>query len=104
VEGSLKRLQTHYIDLYYHHRVDLDTPMEDVAGGIKELVNQGKVRHFGLSEAGAQSIRRAHAVHPVTALQSEYSLCFASRKRRSFRCSRSWGSALCHLPRWARAS
>ena len=76
VEGSLKRLQTDYIDLYYQHRVDPNTPMEDVAGVIKELVNQGKVRHFGLSEAGAQSIRRAHAVHPVTALQSEYSLWF----------------------------
>ncbi|MEQ9637980.1 MAG: aldo/keto reductase [Devosia marina] len=76
VEGSLKRLQTDYIDLYYQHRVDPDTPMEDVAGAIKDLVNQGKVRHFGMSEAGAQSIRRAHAVHPVTALQSEYSLWF----------------------------
>jgi aryl-alcohol dehydrogenase-like predicted oxidoreductase len=76
VEGSLRRLQTDYIDLYYQHRVDPNTPMEDVAGAIKELVNQGKVRHFGMSEAGAQSIRRAHAVHPVTALQSEYSLWF----------------------------
>lgn len=76
VEASLKRLQTDYIDLYYQHRVDPNTPMEDVAGTIKDLVGQGKVRHFGLSEAGAQSIRRAHAVHPVTALQSEYSLWF----------------------------
>lgn len=76
VEGSLERLQTDYIDLYYQHRVDPDTPMEDVAGAIKDLVNQGKVRHFGMSEAGAHSIRRAHAVHPVTALQSEYSLWF----------------------------
>lgn len=76
VEGSLKRLQTDYIDLYYQHRVDPNTPMEDVAGAIKEMVNEGKVRHFGMSEAGAQSIRRAHAVHPVTALQSEYSLWF----------------------------
>jgi aryl-alcohol dehydrogenase-like predicted oxidoreductase len=76
VEGSLRRLQTDYIDLYYQHRVDPNTPMEDVAGAIKELVNQGKVRHFGMSEAGAQSIRRAHAVHPLTALQSEYSLWF----------------------------
>jgi aryl-alcohol dehydrogenase-like predicted oxidoreductase len=74
VEGSLKRLQTDYIDLYYQHRVDPDTSMEDVAGTIKDLIAQGKVRHFGLSEAGAQSIRRAHAVQPVTALQSEYSL------------------------------
>lgn len=74
VEGSLKRLQTDYIDLYYQHRVDPETPMEDVAGTIKDLIAQGKVRHFGLSEAGAQSIRRAHGVQPVTALQSEYSL------------------------------
>ncbi len=76
VEGSLARLQTDYIDLYYQHRVDPETPMEDVAGTIKELIAQGKVRHFGLSEAGAQSIRRAHAVQPVTALQSEYSLWY----------------------------
>jgi aryl-alcohol dehydrogenase-like predicted oxidoreductase len=73
-EGMLKRLKTDYIDLLYQHRVDLDVPMEDVAGAVKELIQQGKVRHFGLSEAGAQSIRRAHAVQPVTALQSEYSL------------------------------
>ncbi|MET0439476.1 MAG: aldo/keto reductase [Devosia sp.] len=76
VEGSLKRLQTDYIDLYYQHRVDPNTPIEDVAGAIKDLISQGKVRHFGMSEAGVQSIRRAHAVHPVTALQSEYSLWF----------------------------
>lgn len=76
VEGSLKRLQTDYIDLYYQHRVDPDTPMEDVAGAIKDLIGQGKVRHFGMSEAGAQSIRRAHGVQKVTALQSEYSLWF----------------------------
>lgn len=76
VEGSLTRLQTDYIDLYYQHRVDPDTPMEDVAGAVKDLIAQGKVRHFGMSEAGVQSIRRAHAVQPVTALQSEYSLWF----------------------------
>jgi aryl-alcohol dehydrogenase-like predicted oxidoreductase len=76
IEGSLKRLQTEYIDLYYQHRVDPQTPIEDVAGTIKELIAQGKVRHFGMSEAGAQTIRRAHAVLPVTALQSEYSLWF----------------------------
>ena len=74
VEGSLKRLKTDYIDLYYQHRVDPQTPMEDVAQTVKALVAEGKVRHFGLSEASAKSIRRAHAVHPVTALQSEYSL------------------------------
>ncbi|NKL64547.1 aldo/keto reductase [Rhizobium leguminosarum] len=74
IEGSLKRLRTDHIDLYYQHRVDPDVPMEDVAGTVKELIAEGKVWWFGLSEAGAQSIRRAHAVQPVTALQSEYSL------------------------------
>ncbi len=74
VEGSLKRLQTDYIDLLYQHRVDPNVPIEDVAGAVKELIASGKVRHFGLSEAGARTIRRAHAVQPVTALQSEYSL------------------------------
>jgi aryl-alcohol dehydrogenase-like predicted oxidoreductase len=74
VEGSLKRLGTDYIDLYYQHRVDPKTPIEDVAGAVKELIRQGKVRHFGLSEAGASTIRRAHAVQRVTALQTEYSL------------------------------
>src|SRR5262245_41179175 len=74
VDGSLRRLGTDWIDLYYQHRVDPDVPMEDVAGAVKELIEAGKVRHFGLSEAGVQNIRRAHAVQPVTALQSEYSL------------------------------
>lgn len=74
VEGSLKRLKTDRIDLLYQHRVDPDVPIEDVAGTVKELIEQGKVKHFGLSEAGVQTIRRAHAVQPVTALQSEYSL------------------------------
>lgn len=74
VEGSLRRLGTDYIDLYYQHRVDPDVPMEDVAGVVKALIQQGKVRFFGLSEAGANSIRRAHAVQPIAALQSEYSL------------------------------
>jgi aryl-alcohol dehydrogenase-like predicted oxidoreductase len=74
VEGSLKRLGTDYIDLYYQHRVDPDVPMEEVAGLVKDLIRQGKVRFFGLSEAGAKSIRQAHAVQPVAALQSEYSL------------------------------
>lgn len=76
VDGSLKRLQTDHIDLYYQHRVDPDTPMEDVAGTVRELIAAGKVKHFGMSEAGVQSIRRAHAVQPVTALQSEYSLWY----------------------------
>lgn len=73
-EGMLKRLRTEYIDLLYQHRVDPEVPMEEVAGAVKELIQQGKVRHFGLSDASARSIRRAHAVQPVTALQSEYSL------------------------------
>ena len=74
VEGSLKRLRVETIDLLYQHRVDPDVPIEDVAGAVKELIQQGKVKHFGLSEAGVQTIRRANAVQPVTALQSEYSL------------------------------
>ena len=74
VEGSLKRLKVDALDLYYQHRVDPAVPIEDVAGTVKELIREGKVKHFGLSEAGAQTIRRAHAVQPVTALQSEYSL------------------------------
>ena len=74
VDASLKRLRTGHIDLLYQHRVDPDVPIEDVAGAVKDLIAQGKVKHFGLSEAGAQTIRRAHAVQPVTALQSEYSL------------------------------
>jgi aryl-alcohol dehydrogenase-like predicted oxidoreductase len=73
-DAALKRLRTDSIDLFYQHRVDPNVPMEDVAGTVKDLIQQGKVKHFGLSEAGVQSIRRAHAVQPVTALQSEYSL------------------------------
>jgi len=73
-EASLKRLKTEVIDLFYQHRVDPEVPIEDVAGAVKELIKEGKVRHFGLSEAGVQTIRRAHAVQPVAALQSEYSL------------------------------
>src|SRR6185295_14426235 len=74
VEGSLKRLKVEVIDLLYQHRVDPNVPIEDVSGAVKDLIHQGKVRHFGLSEAGVQTIRRAHAVQPLTALQSEYSL------------------------------
>jgi len=74
VEGSLKRLKTDVIDLLYQHRVDPNVPIEEVAGAVKDLIQEGKVKHFGLSEAGVQTIRRAHAVQPVTALQSEYSL------------------------------
>ncbi|HEY3222092.1 MAG TPA: aldo/keto reductase [Gemmatimonadales bacterium] len=76
VQGSLKRLKTDVIDLLYQHRVDINVPIEDVAGTVKDLMQQGKVKHFGLSEAGVKTIRRAHAVLPVTALQNEYSLWF----------------------------
>jgi len=76
VEGSLKRLKTDVIDLYYQHRVDPEVPIEDVAGAVKELIQEGKVKHFGMSEAAPKTIRRAHAVQPVTALQSEYSLWY----------------------------
>jgi aryl-alcohol dehydrogenase-like predicted oxidoreductase len=75
-EASLKRLKTDYIDLFYQHRVDPEVPIEDVAGAVKDLIAQGKVRHFGLSEAAPATIRRAHAVQPVTALQSEYSIWY----------------------------
>ena len=76
VEGSLKRLRTEVIDLYYQHRVDPNVPIEEVAGTVKDLIKEGKVKHFGLSEAGVQTIRRAHAIQPVTALQSEYSMWY----------------------------
>src|SRR5687768_9157606 len=76
VEGSLKRLQVEAIDLYYQHRVDPNVPIEEVAGAVQDLIRAGKVKHFGLSEAGANTIRRAHAVQPVAALQSEFSLWY----------------------------
>ena len=81
VEGSLKRLKTDVIDLLYQHRVDPNVPIEDVAGTVKQLIGQGKVRHFGLSEAGARTIRRAHVIQPITALQSEYSLRWRDPER-----------------------
>ena len=81
IEGSLKRLRLDAIDLYYQHRVDPEVPIEDVAGAVKDLIQQGKVKHFGLSEAAAKTVRRAHAVQPVTAVQSEYSLWFRDRER-----------------------
>ncbi|MBB3226462.1 aryl-alcohol dehydrogenase-like predicted oxidoreductase [Luteibacter sp. Sphag1AF] len=83
-DASLKRLKTDHIDLFYQHRVDPDVPMEEVAGTVKRLIEEGKVRHFGLSEAGEQSIRRAHAVHPVAALQSEYSLWWREPEHKVF--------------------
>ena len=81
VESSLKRLKTDVVDLLYQHRVDPNVPIEDVAGTVKQLIHQGKVRHFGLSEAGARTIRRAHAIQPITALQSEYSLWWRDPER-----------------------
>ena len=81
VEGSLKRLRVDAIDLYYQHRVDPEVPIEDVAGAVKDLIEQGKVKHFGMSEAAAQTIRRAHAVQPVTAVQSEYSLWYRNPEK-----------------------
>ncbi len=84
VEGSLKRLRTDVIDLLYQHRVDPDVPIEDVAGTVKDLIAEGKVKHFGLSEAGAQTIRRAHSVQPVTAVQSEYSLWWREPEEQIF--------------------
>jgi aldo/keto reductase family protein len=80
-EGSLKRLRVEAIDLFYQHRVDQNVPVEDVAGAVRELIQQGKVKHFGMSEAAGQTIRRAHAVQPVTALQSEYSLWWREPER-----------------------
>jgi aryl-alcohol dehydrogenase-like predicted oxidoreductase len=81
IEGSLERLKVEAIDLYYQHRVDPETPIEDTAGAVKDLIQQGKVKHFGMSEAAATTIRRAHAVQPVTAVQSEYSLWFRDREK-----------------------
>src|ERR1700756_3215931 len=80
-EASLRRLNTDVIDLFYQHRVDAEVPIEDVAGAVKDLIHQGKVKHFGLSEAAAKTIRRAHAVQPVTAVQSEYSLWFRNPEK-----------------------
>jgi aryl-alcohol dehydrogenase-like predicted oxidoreductase len=83
-EASLARLKTHVIDLFYQHRVDPDVPIEDVAGAVKDLIAEGKVRHFGLSEAGVKTLRRAHAVQPLAALQSEYSLWWREPEREMF--------------------
>src|SRR6266540_2532297 len=91
-EGSLKRLRTDVIDLFYQHRVDPDVPIEDVAGAVKELIQEGKVKHFGLSEAGAQTIRRAHAVQPVMTVQSEYSLWFRDPEKELLPTLKSSGS------------
>jgi aryl-alcohol dehydrogenase-like predicted oxidoreductase len=84
VEGSLQRLLTDHIDLLYQHRIDPDVPIEEVAGAVKDLIDEGKVRHFGMSEAGGENIRRAHAVQPVRALQSEYSLWWREPEEKTF--------------------
>ena len=105
VEGSLRRLGTDYIDLYYQHRVDPNTPIEDTVGAMAELVAEGKVRHIGLSEAGPNTIRRAHAVHPITALQSEYSLWTRDPEAgRAAACCASSASGSCRTRRSATAS
>lgn len=98
VEGSLRRLKTDVIDLLYQHRVDPDVPIEDVAGTVKDLIAEGKVKHFGLSEAGAQTIRRAHAVQPVTALQSEYSMWWRELNGKFCRCLKNWELVLSLQP------
>ena len=104
VEGSLQRLRVEAIDLYYQHRVDPQVPIEDVAGAVKDLIEAGKVKHFGMSEAAAGTIRRAHAVQPVTAVQSEHHFGGADRRRRCCPRARSWASASCRTVRSARAS
>jgi len=88
---SLKRLKTDHIDLFYQHRVDPEVPIEEVAGAVRDLINEGKVRHFGLSEPGTQTVRRAHAVQPVTAVQSEYSLWWREPERELLPCLRELG-------------
>ena len=102
VEGSLKRLRTDYIDLYYQHRVDTNTPIEEVAGTIKELIKEGKIKHWGLSEAGVKTIRRAHAVRPLQL--SKVNILFGgdARKRNYCQHLRSWELALCHSVLWVR--
>ena len=89
-EDSLKRLRVDVIDLFYQHRVDLDVPIEDVAGAVKDLIKEGKVKYFGLSEAGVNTIRKAHSVQPVAALQSEYSLWWRTRRRIVTNFGRAW--------------
>ena len=102
-EGSLKRLKVDAIDLFYQHLVDPKVPIEEVAGAVKDLIQHGKVKHFGLSEAAAKTIRRAHAVQPVIAVQSEYSLWTRGLKRKCCRPLRNSESASFHLALWGRA-
>ncbi len=103
-EASLKRLRVDAIDLLYQHRVDPDVPIEDVAGAVKDLIHEGKVKHFGLSEAAAKTIRRAHSVQPVTAVQSEYSLWTRGPEAEVRRRSRNSESASSRIALWVRAS
>src|SRR6059036_3896147 len=103
-EGSLQRLRVETIDLFYQHRVDPDVPIEDVAGAVKDLIQEGKVKHFGLSEAAAQTIRRAHAVQPVTAVQSEYSLWWRRPEEDVLAPARNSVSASSHSAPWTRGS
>jgi aryl-alcohol dehydrogenase-like predicted oxidoreductase len=103
-EASLKRLKTDVIDLFYQHRVDTEVPIEDVAGAVKDLIQQGKVKHFGLSEAGVKTIRRAHAVQPSRRSKANTRCGFENRKRKSCQRSRNSGSGLFHLARLERAS
>ena len=99
-EDSLKRLRVDVIDLFYQHRVDPDVPIEDVAGAVKDLIQQGKVKHFGLSEAGVKTIRRAHAVQPVTAVQSEYSLWWRRPRRTAAGPRGAWDRVRSIQPAW----
>jgi aryl-alcohol dehydrogenase-like predicted oxidoreductase len=101
-EESLKRLNVDAIDLFYQHRVDREVPIEEVAGTVKDLIAEGKVKHFGLSEAGAKTIRRAHAVQPVTALQSEYSLWWRRPEQEILPTLEELGIGFVPLVRWAK--
>jgi aryl-alcohol dehydrogenase-like predicted oxidoreductase len=103
-EGSLKRLKVDAIDLFYQHRVDPNVPIEEVAGAVKDLIQQGKVKHFGLSEAAAKAIRRAHAVQPVIAVQSEYSLWTRGPEAEVLPTLEELGIGSFHLALWGRAS
>lgn len=104
VEGSLRRLRTDHIDLYYQHRVDKNTPIEEVAETVAQLVKEGKVLHWGMSEAGVDNIRRAHAVLPLTAIQSEYSMFWREPEQQLLPTLEVWASVWCRSVRWARAS
>jgi aryl-alcohol dehydrogenase-like predicted oxidoreductase len=101
-EASLRRLNIEAIDLFYQHRVDPDVPIEDVAGAVKDLIAEGKVKHFGLSEAGVQTIRRAHAVQPLAALQSEYSLWWRKPEAKVIPTLEELGIGMIRIALWVR--